>query len=130
MRITRNFTDDEFRCKGVNCGCGNIERTNREFVAKLQVARNIAGIPFHISSGGRCRNHNRTAGGVEDSAHIFDDNTESKAADIRAASNNQRFVIVSALLEAGFTRIGIDKDKGFVHVDDDGSKTPDVMWVY
>ena len=118
MQLTRNFTDDEFKCS-----CCHKEKMDRNFVARLQTAREIAGAPFHINSGWRCQEHNDEVGGAKGSSHLT-----GHAADIRAATSQKRFVIVNALREAGFERIGIAKT--FVHVDDDAAKSQRVMWLY
>ncbi len=121
MRLTKNFTDDEFRCP---C-CGGLNDTGafRQFVYKLQVARNYAGIPFIITSGYRCPKHNKAVGGSPGSSHIL-----GIAADIRVRSSAERFKIVEGLMIAGFTRIGIAAS--FVHVDIDTDKPNCVMWLY
>ena len=84
----------------------------------LDEARGIANIPFHITSGYRCELHNKAVGGVDKSLH-----TKGQAADIRAESSNERFLIVRALIKAGFKSIGIYKN--FVHAD---TRKKEVMW--
>jgi len=97
----------------------------RWFLARLDTARHLAGIPFRIRSAVRCAAHNRAEGGDDDSAHL-----RGLAVDIEATNSRGRFVIVNALILAGFTRIGINAKAGFIHVDDDGSKEPEVIWIY
>lgn len=118
MQLTRNFTDGEFKC---SC-CGK-EKMDRGFIYKLQAARDVAGIPFKISSGWRCEKHNEAVGGVPSSSHLT-----GHAADIEADTSQKRFVIVSALMEAGLERIGVGKS--FIHVDDDSNKAQRVIWLY
>ena len=96
----------------------------------LDDARGIAGIPFTITSGFRTPSHNAYVGGVQagvnskGSSHLF-----GYAADIAAPTSRQKYIIVKALLQAGFTRIGIAKT--FIHVDNDtNDKDPDVIWTY
>ena len=93
------------------------------FVQKLQIARDWAGIPFDISSGYRCPEHNKAIGGVSDSAHM-----KAIAADIKVKSSRERFLILFGLKEAGFTRFGIGEN--FIHVDSDTEKAQDVIWLY
>ena len=83
----------------------------------------IAGIPFKINSGFRTPEHNEKVGGAESSSHL-----RGHAADIHVSSSTYRYEILSALLEAGFTRIGIAKN--FIHVDNDPIKTQNVIWTY
>lgn len=128
-KLAEDFYRDEFEC---GCGCG-LDRVDLQFVNKLQLARTIADIPFIISSGVRCKEHNKNVGGKPDSAHLPEAMPDGKAhaADIEITSSRQRKIVVSALLDAGFTRIGVGKS--LVHVDDGellGVKDEDVLWTY
>ena len=117
--MAKYFNVDEFACK---CGCGKNEISN-DLITMLDVARGDAGVPFHISSGYRCPEHNKSVGGVSESAH-----TSGMAADIAVSDSRTRFAILSSLIQAGFTRIGIAKS--FIHVDIDDNKDPEVVWLY
>ena len=121
MQLTRNFTDDEFKC---SC-CGDIvdSLTFRAFLAKLQDARNVACIPFVITSGYRCKKHNEAVGGKANSSHL-----KGLAVDILSPSSSERFAIINGLIKAGFGRIGIGKN--FIHVDMDMDKPQHLIWVY
>ena len=90
---------------------------------KLNVARGIAGIPFHINSGFRTEAHNKKVGGVSDSPH-----PQGHAADIRTRNGRERWIILNALIKAGFTRIGIGKT--YIHADDSPTSPPEVIWDY
>ena len=108
-------------------GSGKI--MDADFLAMLDDARGIAGIPFTITSGVRTPSWNARVGGVQPSlkskgsSHLF-----GYAADIAAPSSRQKYVIVKSLIQAGFTRIGIGNT--FIHVDNDPDKDPDVIWTY
>ena len=99
------------------------------FLAMLDDARGIAGIPFTITSGFRTPSHNAYVGGVQPSlqskgsSHLF-----GYAADIAAPTSRQKYLIVASLFTAGFNRIGIGET--FIHVDNDPDKDPDVIWTY
>jgi uncharacterized protein YcbK (DUF882 family) len=54
--------------------------------------------------------------------------TVGKAADIAYKNSRERYIIITALQEAGFNRLGIAKT--FVHVDNDETKSADVIWTY
>ena len=77
-----------------------------DFLSMLDNARDIAGIPFKITSGYRTPSHNAYVGGVQPglkskgSSHLF-----GYAADIACNSGQQREIIVAALIKAGI-RIG------------------------
>mgnify|MGYP001376818647 FL=1 len=99
-----------------------------DFLELLDFARGQAGIEFRITSGYRSREHNAKVGGKPESSHLV-----GKAADIACKNSRDRFIIVSALLDAGFTRIGIADT--FIHVDSDskstgGDKSGKVIWTY
>ena len=117
-----NFTEFEFACK---CNCG-AKKVSKRFMDMLQEARNIAGIPFRIGSGCRCVKHNETVGGVSDSAHLSTDILKCKAVDISIRNDREKFIIVKALLEAGFTRLGVYDT--WIHADNSSSKDQKVMW--
>lgn len=102
---------------------GSYKHMNVEFLNKLADARKLAGCGFKITSGYRSPAHNEKVGGVPSSSHIA-----GRACDIYAPTSRQKFLIVSTLLEVGFNRVGIAKN--FIHVDDDPSKSEDVIWTY
>jgi len=102
---------------------GSYEHMNVEFLNKLAQARKIAAVGFKITSGYRSPAHNAKVGGVKGSSH-----TNGHAVDIYAPTSTQKYLIINALLQAGFNRIGVAKN--FIHVDDDPSKAEDVIWTY
>lgn len=104
-----------------NCGCGQ-EYLNLELYNRLTWARVLAGIPFNILSWNRCEKHNLAEGGSSTSSHLL-----GYAVDIRINNSIERFKILKALLDAGFTRIGI-YSWGF-HVDVDPEKDKEVCWL-
>jgi len=113
-----NFTHDEMKCS-----CCHREVMSPGFMARLQRAREIAGIPFIINSGWRCEEHNRSVGGSAESSHLT-----GCAADIQATTLGQRYAIINGLIKAGFKRIGIHKI--FLHVDNSQAKTQNIIWLY
>ena len=118
-KMAKYFKREEFACK---CGCGTNEIVD-QFIEQLDDARAIAGVPFHITSGYRCPDHNKSVGGASESAH-----TSGMAADIAVTDSRTRFLILSGLIQAGFNRLGIAKT--FIHADMDPAKDPDVVWLY
>ena len=116
----RNFNINEFDSPDVK---GSGAKMNKCFLEMLDNARDIAGIPFSINSGYRTLEQNSKVGGVNSSSH-----TKGLAVDIACKDSRGRFLIVSALKEAGFTRIGISDS--FIHVDSDSDKAQDVIWTY
>ena len=116
--MSKYFTYEEVSCR---CGCGLSVR--RELVNLLDDAREIAQIPFRISSGARCEAHNRKVGGSKDSSHL-----KGIAVDIKATTSRERYKIANALMQVGFNRIGIAKT--FIHCDIDRDKPQQVIWIY
>jgi hypothetical protein len=91
-----------------------------EFLEKLDEARDIAGIPFVISSGKRCPKHNKEVGSTSTN------HTLGVASDIRCTNGPARFKIIKALIEVGFSRIGVAKT--FIHCD--ANMLPSSIWFY
>ena len=116
----RNFNLKEFDSSDLE---GSGAKMDSCFLEMLDNARDIAGIPFSINSGYRTKEHNAKVGGVEGSSH-----TKGVACDIACSNSRARFIIISSLLEAGFTRIGVSSS--FIHVDSDCEKSQDVIWTY
>jgi hypothetical protein len=119
------FTFDEIKCP---C-CGDYY-IDKHFYDRLDEAREKADIPFVITSGCRCEKHNKEVGGKPNSSHLFNRDADllSKAVDIKVESSRERCIILQALIETGFNRIGIGKD--FIHVDYDREKPQCVIWHY
>ena len=95
---------------------------DKYLVELLDNAREYAGIPFIINSGLRDKETNEEVGGVCDSAHL-----KGLAVDLQCITSDARFLIVSSLLTAGFTRIGIGKT--FIHCDIDHTKPQKVIFI-
>ncbi len=114
------FTFKEFDCP---CQKGSGRSMDKDFLIQLDTARAIAGIPFKITSGYRTKEHNKKVGGVAQSSHL-----KGLAADISIPNSTNRFIVISALLEVGITRIGVGKN--FLHCDCDKEKSQSVMWTY
>lgn len=113
------FTLDEFDCPSHK---GSGINMDSNFLAKLEQAREIAGVSFIITSGYRTKEHNAEVGGVPNSSHLI-----GVAADIAVSGGADRYIILSALIKAGFRRIGVAKT--FIHCDTDDSK-PNSVWTY
>jgi len=121
----RYFTFDEFDSPDqINSG----EMMDPDFLAMLDEARDCAGIPFVITSGFRTVAHNKKLikqgySASRNSSHLL-----GLAADIKCSDSRSRYIILDALNEVGFTRIGIAPN--FIHVDLDINKPQHRIWVY
>lgn len=96
---------------------------NKETLRKFNVAREESGIPFKVNSAFRTIEHEKKMGRTGTSSH-----TQGRAMDIAAVNGNAKYKIVTALLKAGFTRIGIANT--FIHADDDPNKVSNVIFLY
>ena len=111
-----------FKSIEFNCPCCQKAIMDTRFLNMINQARDLANIPFNITSGYRCKNYNNVIGGVNESAHI-----SGLAADISCENSSNRLIIIEALLDTGFKRIGIANN--FIHMDCDDSKK-DSIWLY
>ena len=68
-----------------------------------------------MHSGFRCEPHNKEVGGVKFSLH-----RHGRAADIRAAASEQES-LRSLAAEAGFAKVIMYKDRGFIHLETGGN---------
>lgn len=120
MVISKYFVEAEFRQCSPACSLQDMDPKTMEI---LDQAREIAGIPFMLTSAYRSATFDKSKGRSGTGAH-----TLGKAVDIRCYSLQSRFKIVSALLQAGFKRIGIAEN--FIHADTSNVHTQDVIWLY
>jgi uncharacterized protein YcbK (DUF882 family) len=74
--INEYFSKEEFACR---CRCG-FDAVSAELVQALTDIRQHFNKPIQITSGNRCKAHNKTIGGEEGSKHI-----EGIAADFKVA---------------------------------------------
>tara|TARA_R110000782_G_scaffold168799_1_gene260810 strand:- start:167 stop:544 length:378 start_codon:yes stop_codon:yes gene_type:complete len=107
---------------------GSGEMMETEFLEMLDIARDIAGFPFIINSGFRTISHNQALKEkgykvAKNSSHLL-----GWAADLHCGSGKRRFLMIEALLDAGFTRLGIGEN--FIHVDCDPEKSQMTIWTY
>ena len=119
------FQVTEFDCK---CKVGTGINMELAFIKMLDECRELAGIPFKITSGYRCLlcNNKLIESGIKaskNSSHM-----SGVAADISAKTSAERYKILESAIKVGFKRIGIGKN--FIHLDIDRTKTPNLIWTY
>lgn len=117
MFTAKFFSDSEF----LKIGCTR-SQVNDDSLRRLDRAREIAGIPFVLTSAYRSPADELAKGRTGKGAH-----TLGKAFDIRCWNSADRWKIVHAAIAAGFPRIGIGNS--FIHVDDSDLSGP-VIWLY
>ena len=89
------------------------DEIRKELVEKLNYARMYAGVPFKITSSFRAEDPRSHGKGL--------------AVDIACTKSKKRWLIVRALIVAGFTRIGIyDKH---IHGDVDPDSPQNGIWI-
>ncbi len=119
--LSKNFNRQEFACQGKNC-CGGAAPVHPDLAAGLQELRDKAGAPLGISSGFRCRSHNKKIGGAENSLH-----TLGMAVDITCPDNLTALQMaeIAESIEV-FREGGIGIYKSWLHVD--VRKTSKARW--
>lgn len=102
---------------------GSGEEMKGSTLQMLDMARHLAKVPFIINSGYRTPEHNAKVGGAKNSSHL-----KGFAVDIACKDSATRSRMLTALMDVGFTRIGIGRN--FIHVDNDPDKPQNVIWHY
>lgn len=118
MYKSKFFKDDEFQ--RVACSRSAV---NDDSLRRLDRAREIAGVPFVLTSAFRSSESELAKGRSGSGAH-----TLGRAFDIRCTDSLNRYKIVYGAIAAGFTRIGIGKT--FVHMDDAVTLPNPRIWLY
>ncbi len=124
-KAIKHFKPNEFTCKCHGL-CDHENSISLELVSKLDEIRNQMGSPIKITSGARCKRHNKKIGGAAYSAHLSVDGV-SFAADIYCPDNRFRREFLEKAMPL-FPRLGLGKD--FIHVDLHPDLPGDVVWVY
>lgn len=114
------FNESEFKRCTPSCSIQDCDKTALE---RLDFAREVAGIPFILSSAYRSVEYEKAKGRSGKGAH-----TQGKAFDIVCRDTFTRFHIIDAALVAGFKRIGIGKT--FVHIDLASDLPFPSIWLY
>lgn len=106
-KLSKNFYESEFQCK---CGeCKTVCVINTELVERLQRVRDKYKKSIRITSGCRCKEHNKKVGGSPNSRHLHGD-----AADITGSDLDLLYELVQEEFEA----VGDGREAGnFIHVD-------------
>lgn len=125
MRLTKNFTQREFRSRdGAKMPLDVLENI-KELSCNLQVLRDFLGESIKVNSGYRSEAHNEAVGGVKTSKH-----TKGLAADIRVKDldTDDLYLIIEALIKQGdMQEGGLGVYDTFVHYDIRGTRA---RWNY
>jgi uncharacterized protein YcbK (DUF882 family) len=121
MKLTENFTRQEFDCKdGTKVPAKFIENVTK-LAQNLEVLRAEINEPIKITgSGYRTKSHNDKVGGAKNSLHLT-----ASAADINAKNYTPKELskVIERLIKQGkMVEGGIGVYKGFLHYDIRGTK--------
>jgi hypothetical protein len=102
----------------------NWDKVDMPTLQMLDNARDIAGVPFVITSNYRDPAHSVEVGGGKSDAHT---EIPTTAFDIACHDSSARLKIIQGLIKAGFTRMGLN----LVHIHADNSKLlpQNVFWL-
>ena len=116
MKLTKNFSRQEFDCKDGTKVPDNLLNNLKELAENLQVLRDYLNTPVSITgSGYRTPSHNKKVGGASNSQHLY-----AKAADINAKglTPKELFRTIENLISLGkMKQGGLGLYKTFVHYD-------------
>jgi len=111
------FNYEEFDSPDIQ---GSGQLMDPKLLEMIDEAREIYGKPIRVTSGYRTEAHNKKVGGVKSSSHL-----KGLAIDVACVKSDNRFKMLTALLEVGFNRIGVAST--FIH---DKDKSQNVIWTY
>lgn len=120
MITAKYFTESEFRQCVPSC---SLQDMDQDFMRKLDNARYQAGIPFVLNSAYRSVAYEKSKGRSGQGDH-----PQRKGVDIRCNTSSNRMKIIRALLDNGFTRIGIGKT--YIHAGMGVNLPQNVIWHY
>ena len=104
----------------------NFEMMDEKLLSMLDDMRETYGYPIKITSSYRSPEHPIEAPKEQPGEHAY-----GAAVDIESVGGGKTFRLVKAAIEVGFTRIGISRIKGFIHLGIGYSGAPDTtIWTY
>ena len=130
MKLTKNFSLSEFKCKGNLEGCycrlsDDVYRNIKELAENLQIVRDELQEPIKINSAYRCEAWNGLNNGTLKSQHLL-----GKAADIvvKNLTPDEVANAIDKLQQGGFIKCGgLGKYDTFTHIDIRGKEA---RWDY
>lgn len=125
MRLTKNFTQREFKSRDGSKMPEGVLCNIKDLADNLQVLRDFLGEPIRINSAYRSEAHNKAIGGSKTSQHLL-----GKAADIKVKDIDTKdlyLIIESLILDEQMTDGGLGLYDTFVHYDIRGTKA---RWDY
>lgn len=118
MITSRHFSESELK----KCfPPSSLQDMKQSTMDRFDKARDYAGIPLVITCAYRTPQWDKDRDRSGTGAH-----TLGRAMDIRCRSMKNRYKIITALLKAGFTRIGVYET--FIHADDSPNHEKEIIW--
>ena len=115
MKLTKNFSLWEFRCRDGSDVPEELMENVRLLARNLQVLRDCVGKPIRVISGYRTKKYNTRIVGARRSQHML-----SKAADIKIAGLTPaeiKAIIIKLIREGKMMSGGVGLYRTFVHYD-------------
>jgi len=104
----------------------NFEMMDEKLLSMLDKMRVIYVYPIKITSDYRSPEHPIEATKEQPGEHAY-----GAAVDIESVGGGKTFRLVKAAIEVGFTRIGISRKKGFIHLGIGYPGAPEkTIWTY
>ncbi len=104
----------------------NFDMMDEKLLSMLDKMREIYGYPIKVTSSYRSPEHPIEAAKKQPGEHSY-----GAAVDIVSDSGGKTFRLVKAAIEVGFTRIGISRKKGFIHLGIGYPNAPEkTIWTY
>jgi len=127
-KVSKHFSMSEFACK---CGCSAQISIAPDLIRLLEHLRVSTGEPILITSGARCKEHNKRIGGAPNSWHVPRYGTNTLyASDITYWDSKKRGkmeILKLYVLADDFNARGIGLYNGRIHVDQRPTKR--ARWV-
>ena len=104
----------------------NFEMMDEKLLAMLDNLREAFGYPIKLTSTYRSPDHPIEARKSKPGEHAY-----GAAVDIACVGGEATYKLVKAAIEVGFTRIGISRKKGFIHLGIGYPGAPEkTIWTY
>tara|TARA_S200000501_G_scaffold157265_1_gene148418 strand:+ start:443 stop:787 length:345 start_codon:yes stop_codon:yes gene_type:complete len=111
------FSESEFN---------KFEMMDEKLLEMLDKLREVYGNPIKLTSTYRSPDHPIEAAKKQPGEHAY-----GAAVDIESVGGSKTFRLVKAAMEVGFTRIGVSRKKGFIHLGIGYPDAPDTtLWTY
>jgi len=109
--LNKFIVSDNFKLSEFECPCCRAVRLEPLLVNFLQALRFALNVPIKVTSGYRCKSHNKEVGGVKESRHLI-----GRAVDVSIRDCDNELVLKVAR-KIGFKYCYYNMDKCYYHLD-------------